>query len=113
MDDATWDSLFKHLPEIILAICTAIIVIYKDIKGTKAIKENTQITKDSVDEINKAKESMAVLTDKANILADEAKEIASKQKESSDEMLRVMQEKLKESDARITELMKEKEKKDC
>ena len=100
-----WDSLFTHLPQIIFAICGGILLIYKDVRGNKAIKENTEATKESVDKINIAHASLEAMID-------EAKRIADKQKAVSDEELRLVQEKLKESDEYITSLMHNKEKKD-
>lgn len=90
MDDATWDSLFRNLPLIISAIIGGLVLLYKEIRGTRAINENTEITKDGVTSMN--------------VLLEEAKEITRKQNESSEAMVKMAEERLKESDGYIARL---------
>ena len=103
-----WDSLLRELPKIIFAIFGGILFLYREIKSNKTLKENTQATKDnaeatkeSMDKINEAQASIT-------LMMEEAKEITNKQQLASDEALRLAQEKLKESDNYITELMSKK-----
>ncbi len=49
MSDTAWHDLFSNLPLIITALFGGIVLLWKEIKGTKAIQES----KDAIDEMAK------------------------------------------------------------